>query len=143
LGMAPIQTPFTIVSSSINWSNPQGGFWDDPRNWDAGRVPGADDNVFIGLQGGVVTFRQGVTTVNSLTCFGGFTLKGGTLRVREAVAVSGAFTLTGGSLADGVVSAGTAITVQGGTLDGVTLNGNVSVTGNNTLSVQNGLVLNG
>src|SRR5262249_61618155 len=69
LGNSPLVTHFTKVDQvlPVRWINPNGGFWDDPNNWDTGAVPGPADDVAIDMPGNVsITYRSGNTTVRSL-----------------------------------------------------------------------------
>ncbi len=42
-----ISSRFELVPFSARFSNPNGGFWDDPNNWDGGRIPGPTDDVLL------------------------------------------------------------------------------------------------
>lgn len=66
LWLEPLEDRF--LPATITWINPAGGAWSDQANWDAGRVPTQDDDVIINLQGAVVTYDAGATTIRSLTC---------------------------------------------------------------------------
>jgi hypothetical protein len=92
---------------TIRWINPAGGFWDDPANWDAGRLPDQNDDVLIDVPGNVtITFRdpnagafppQPVFTaaIRSLVSNDAFSIVGGHLNVTETVQVNNDFTLGG------------------------------------------------
>ncbi|MFK7883461.1 MAG: hypothetical protein AB8F26_04670 [Phycisphaerales bacterium] len=43
----PIVTP--LAADEIRWINPAGGGWDDPANWDLGRIPGVLDTAIFDL----------------------------------------------------------------------------------------------
>src|SRR4029453_17692047 len=77
-----------------------------------------------------------------------FRLAGGTLQVSDTVQIDNIFVLSGGTLRGATVLSGAgaqAISVQGSapTLDGVTLNADLTVPTNSTLFIANGLTLNG
>src|SRR5262249_40458982 len=56
-----------VREPTIRWINPAGGFWDDPANWDAGRLPNENDDVRIDVPGDVtITFRDPDLTDTSL-----------------------------------------------------------------------------
>src|SRR5581483_2217553 len=73
-----------------------------------------------------------------------FTLSGGSLTVANTFQDTGTFTLAGGSLIGADVVGATTITATNGngTLDGVTLNANMNLSGGARATVANGMVLN-
>jgi RHS repeat-associated protein len=151
LGTQNYASHFTLGNVTATFINPAGGDWNNPSNWQNGRLPGPNDNVVIdtGNTSATVTFSSGSATVNSLTSLDPFTLSGGTLTVTGNVQVNNTFTLAGGTLAKATVLAGTGgqsltCTQSGGTLTGVTLNGALDVTASwSNLAVVDGLTLNG
>ena len=88
-------------------------------------------------------------TIHSLKSEAAIQITGGTFSVAATVTVDNTFTLAGGTLANATVLAGTAgqgltCTSSGGTLSGVTLDGNLDVTASNAaVGITNGLTLNG
>ena len=152
LGQANVVSDFTIVTATIQWINPAGGSWNDQNNWDLGRVPGTNDTVLIDVPGNAtITYGQGNTTIQGLLSEDAFTLAGGTLTVTGTVEVDNTFTIVGGTLADATVLAGTGDAGQSGTvigfsgtskLDGVILDGDVSLGPYSVIQVANGLTLN-
>ncbi len=130
--------------TTITWANAAGGSWHTPGNWDLNRVPAAGDDVVIpdltGAQ--TITFSTGSTSVTSVESAEEFTLSGGVLDVVGNVTATSGINLGGGTLKNARVTAGTSM-IAGGTLDGVTVDGDIQVRGNNTLTVRNGLTLNG
>ncbi|MCE9591901.1 MAG: Ig-like domain-containing protein [Planctomycetes bacterium] len=150
VGGAEFVSNFSVGQASIGWINTAGGFWDDPANWDAGRVPGANDDVIIDVPGDVaITFRQGDVTIAGLTSNNPFTITGGNLTVTGTVQVNNTFTLGGGTLHNTHILAGTGgqgVTIAGSnaTLDGVTSDANLNLTTASTaVTITNGLTLNG
>ncbi len=138
-----------LVLATVNWIGGSGD-WNGGTNWSNGTGPAAGDDAVIDVAGVVVTHSSGLHTVKSLTIDDSFTLSGGTLAIDGDLSVrnGNSFGLGNGTLARAKLSAGTTITQTGdGTLDGVTIasgstiqvaNGNSS-----TLSVKNGLTVNG
>ena len=123
---------------AANWTNTN-----DPTDH---HVPTASDDAQINTAGITVTHSAGTDSVNSISDTGNITLSGGTLNVATTMSGSGSFTLSGGTLQHADVLAGTSITgtTSGGGLDGVILDGNASISGQNSVvGVSNGLVLNG
>ena len=104
-----------MLPSTVTWINPAGGNWDTASNWSTGQLPGPNDDVTISLaaNGFTVTHAAGVTeSAHSLTSNANLTLTGGVLDLTSPSMVTGAFTLTGGTLqGDGT---GT-LTAQGST----------------------------
>src|SRR5262249_51052039 len=99
---------------------------------------------------------SGTTTVNSIDCREKFTLSGGILTVKDTVQnvpgtvqIDGLFTLSGGTLAQATVAAGTTLTAVAGDYTGAfegnltraTLNGALNVT--KASVVVSGLTVNG
>ncbi|PYI88539.1 MAG: hypothetical protein DME26_03490 [Verrucomicrobia bacterium] len=127
------------------------GDWNTPSNWNTGLLPGPNDDVLIDRPGIsiTVTHSSGSHVVSSLLSQGAFVLSGGSLTVTNTVQVNAAFTLSGGTLKGAMVLQGTnglgiKGTTVGGTLDAVTVNGDLDLTGNNvSVTVVNGLTLNG
>ncbi len=142
-----------IAPANVNWTAVGGGDWDTAANWTdnlgAHRVPGSGDDVTIGtLAGATITHTQNVTdTIHSLTSGTAITLSNGTLNVTTTLQSSATFTLAGGTLAAATVQSGTTLTEGSGTvstLNGVTLDGNLNLTGYNAgINVNAGLTLNG
>ena len=57
---------FTAVEGSIFWVNPTGGAWNDPANWDLGRVPNIIDDVVISVPGNVTVTNTHGGLANSI-----------------------------------------------------------------------------
>ena len=149
LGVTDIIRHFTIKQATAVWINPAGGNWDDPTNWDTGKVPGPTDDVLLDNSTGIITYRSGNTEIRSLSSNARLTITGGTLTIDETVQVNNTFTLAGGTLKDATVLKGTGgqgiiASSSGGTLDGVTANSDLDLTANSTgVTIVNGLTLNG
>jgi hypothetical protein len=131
-------TSFFFISdfaATIRWVNPAGGFWDDPANWEGGRLPGPHDDVFIDVPGDVaITHQTGNTTIRSLISNNPFTITGGTFTVTQTVQVNNIFTINGGTLKDATVLAGSGgqgiefTSNSNNRLTGVTVNGDLFLT---------------
>jgi hypothetical protein len=124
------------------------GDWNTPSNWSTGSLPGPADDAVIDTSAITVTHSSGSHTVKSLTTANGsFTLSGGTLDITGTLQGNSTFTLSGGTLSEAQVASGTTLrsSTAGGTLDKVTLNGNLDMTGasGTLLDISDGLTLNG
>src|SRR5207237_136104 len=117
-----VASTFTVSNATAEWTNPNGGLWDDPGNWETGVVPGATDDVLVNLSAGAtVTYRSGDMRVGSLHVTGGsLVLSGGSLTVTGDLTVDGSLSLQGGTLARAKVGGtGSASVTAGATLDAV------------------------
>ncbi|HMF38210.1 MAG TPA: hypothetical protein VKF17_16310, partial [Isosphaeraceae bacterium] len=125
--------PRTLLST-VYWSVNSSGDWDVPTNWSSGTLPGPGDDVVIDKPGVTVTYRIGSSTIHSLDDQDAFVLSGGTLTASTTLQVKGSFSLAGGTLSSADVLASTTIqaTTWGGTLDGVTLEGNLDLATNSS-----------
>ena len=164
-----------MLLDAVRWINPAGGDWSVAANWDAGRVPGAGDDAIVDLSGITVTHSRGTDAVQSLTiAHGTFTLSGGVLDLMNSTfhtnnrlnliggtlnhaMVNGRVTLLGGTIANSVITGSVIGTTDGGTLSGVTLNGDLDLTASaiwrcgqqscayaiGLMSITDGLTLNG
>ncbi len=136
------------MMAQVLWMQDADGFWDTPGNWSTGSVPGAADDVFIdrGAANPVITVRDGTQSVRSIQSAEALALTGGTLIVAQTLQWNDAFTLDGGTLQGGTLtaSADSKLIVSSGTLDGVTLNSDLDLSADSAAAtVVNGLVLNG
>ncbi|MFQ5702731.1 MAG: hypothetical protein ACE5HT_01780 [Gemmatimonadales bacterium] len=121
----------TAQAATVRWTNPAGGNWSNPANWDLGVVPGAGSTVIIDLTGTyTVTLDVPTVTLGGLT-LGGATgtqtlaLGGNALAVmgtssvgaNATVTVEGSLVLDGNSVIDGSISSvtGGALTFASGT----------------------------
>lgn len=91
-------------SRTVTWTNPAGGDWHTPSNWDLGVVPTTGDRVVIPDLGAAgpnltITYSTGATSVLSVVASENLTLSGGTLTVTETATLGDAVTLAGGQLA--------------------------------------------
>ena len=141
---------FEEVDSTVMWTNPAGGFWEDSANWSTGQLPRPADDVIIGVAGGVtITHRQtGTTRINSLRTANAFTLSGGILEVDKTIEidVEGRFQIDGGLLRGGTVIGLERLEItthDENRFDGVTLSGgDLALTNTRAdLRIVNGLTL--
>ncbi len=130
----------TIRATDYVWNNGTAN-WNSNTNWTPNGVPGSGDTARI--NSGTIT-ADTPQTVETLTCAGG-TVTGGAVITANVSVV-----LQGGTIKNSTVtvSGGTILLLTGssGTLDGVTVNGDLDVglTNNNAnLTILNGLTLNG
>ncbi len=146
-----ISVPFKVVEATAFWDAPQGGDWNTPSNWLSGEVPGPDDAVLAILdEGAEMTLRSGIANVEKLTVLGRLVLNGGTLEADYVDAREAEIVIERGTVRNAVIDGNEdiaiPITSTALTLDGVTLNSNAHIdasTGHRTVTVQNGLTLNG
>jgi hypothetical protein len=145
-----------IVMSSVVWTGASGD-WSAGASWTdssdgSHHVPGLTDDAVINTAV-TVTHSTNSDAVQSLTLgaasiASNLTLSGGTLTLSGTVQNQGigALTLANGTLAGATIALGTTVQLTAGanssTLSGVTLNSALSVPGNTTLNVTNGLALN-
>ena len=59
------------VAETLRWINAMGGSWNDPANWDGGRVPTVQDTVVIGIDGTFTVTLDTDATVASVDVGGG------------------------------------------------------------------------
>lgn len=167
LGASDIVRDFKVTDGStqptIRWTNAAGGFWDDPNNWDLGRVPNAEDDVRIDTPGGAtVTLRKldgngipNVVKIHSLVSNDPLAIAGGSFTATDSVRVNAAFTLGNPSTRSVPTFKGTILKGSGGqgltivgnaVLDGTTINADVSLPVDPyswTLTIGGGLTLSG
>jgi hypothetical protein len=134
------------------WINPAGGFWDEAANWQDGYLPGPNDIAVLNAGANTITFRTGTVTVLGIQNSSTLALTGGVLTVTDSVELGANLQMAGGTLRDAVVNAApgakiVTTSVASGTLDGVTINGDVVVgletTHGTTLNIKHGLTANG
>jgi hypothetical protein len=133
----------------VKWVGSSGD-WGDAAHWSGGAVPGANDDVVIDTSNSdiTVTVSTGNNQVDSVVCQETLQLNGGTLAPATFLQVWKNLMLNGGTIAGGAVvtTNGAALVVNTGTLDGVTINGDLDVgrtVNGGTLTMADGLVLNG
>ena len=139
----------TGVSASVFWVGADGD-WNSPANWSTGTLPGPTDDVLIDRPDLdlTVTISTGTNTIRSLTCAERLRMTGGSLAISQTSVITRNFILLAGTLSGGTntITSGARLIGGGGTLDGVTLDGEleVGVSGDGqSLVITNGLVLNG
>ncbi|WP_291983891.1 Ig-like domain-containing protein [Candidatus Accumulibacter sp. ACC005] len=142
-----IVSSFQVVEATIEWTNPAGGDWNDPSNWEGGRLPTATDVVLITADpNSTITLNNGSVHIETLTTFNPLVINGGTLRIGDTLLAHELITLAGGTITGGTISADAGaglevMTAGRGQLSGVTLKTDVTVNDRALLTVQNGLTL--
>ena len=137
--------------SAVSWDGGGDGTnWTDPLNWSNDALPGASDDVTISIAANpTIRLASGTQQIHSLVSDELISLVGGTLDVQTTATISASLSMAGGALRGGTLTetgAGQLLaTSSGGTLDGVTVNGNLDLSQQNNanLTVLNNLVLNG
>jgi hypothetical protein len=150
LGTSDLTSTLHVAPYTEVWLNPSGGDWNDPSNWDTGRVPTSGDDVLISVSGNpTITFSSGTTEIHSLLSLDPFQITGGTLTAGKSIEVDNTFVIAGGTLKNTLVtpgSGGQGITFsnRGATLDNVTSGANLDLSTNSGASVNvlNNLTLN-
>jgi hypothetical protein len=123
-----------ILPAGVTWINPAGGDWDTPANWDAGRIPGAADDVMIPQAEITVTHSSSAAdAVRSLTSEAALAITNGSLSLATPSTIDNTLALSGGTLAGaGRLTVNQQFTWTGGTLGGL-----------GTTEALGGLVING
>ncbi|HRF11814.1 MAG TPA: Ig-like domain-containing protein [Candidatus Accumulibacter phosphatis] len=139
---------FEIVPATIEWVNRSGGDWNNPANWDEGRLPTANDDVIVdALPGAVLSISSGNISVRNLLTNIPVQLSGGTITVSGEWEVQAPVTATGGTISNTKVVGSSAITVPSGrtlSLASVTLGTDITVQNGGRLYVTDGtLILDG
>ena len=156
IGLLAIMTwaaqPSPAQDITFNWNTDSSGYWHTAADWDLGSAPdGANHIVVIDRLAAnpTITFNStsGVRLVKSLTSDEKIILSGGTLELVDTGQFNNSFTIMGGTLEGGVITAGSGIDFNGSVnnrLDAVTLNGNLNLVGSSQYAkILNGLTLNG
>src|SRR6266853_2007849 len=134
----------SALAASVSWTGGgDGTSWSDANNWSGSVLPSSGDDVTIGVVTGnptiQITSAAGMIQINSLSSNEPINVSGGTLSVATSVQTSKTFSLSGGTIQGGAFPA---MQVTSGTLDAVTLNGDLTVQNNASFYVKNGLTLN-
>ena len=128
----------------VSWTGEGNGTsWTDPNNWSTNAVPDADSDVTINAGATTITISGGAQSIDSLTASRPISLSGGSLSVATTGILNATLAISGGSLIGGTWSGSSPIIAQYGTLNEVTVNENIQVPSPSSLTVLNGLVLNG
>ena len=132
--------------AAIEWKSGVSGNWDTATDWSGGVVPGAGDDVTIDAPGAFAVTISSADAAHSLTLDNATAtiVDTGTLSVGSTlVLTAGTFDLdSGGEIRGGTLSAsGGAFEFNGGTLDDVTFDGVLSVTGALGLQVMGNLTV--
>ena len=137
--------PRTLFQA-VSWANVNSGDWDVPGNWSNNAIPTAADDVTINMPGVTVTHSTGSDAANSVTSTDPILLTGGTLSIALNLQLANTFTLSGGLLDSATVTGtpneltGTAV---GGILSNVTFNVDMLIPDGASVTIENGLALNG
>ncbi len=130
--------------AAVAWSgNGDGTSWSDPLNWSGQAIPTAADDVTIDVATDpTIQIASGTYSVQSLTSNEALSITGGSLSVGTTAEVNAGLTQSGGSLIGGQWS-GSGIALSGSTtMNGVTLDTDVTVASAATLTVTGGMTLN-
>ncbi|MHC5029016.1 MAG: Ig-like domain-containing protein, partial [Planctomycetota bacterium] len=133
------------------WVATTNGSWHEPQNWSEGTLPGASDLVLIDVPGEEleIAVSEGGQICGQLLSREALTLTGGSLTVASTIQVDSTFSFNGGTLIGATVVPGKNGEMpqfsgsNANILNGVTLNGDVTLGGSQIMRVQNGLTLNG
>jgi len=139
------------IAAPVSWTgNGDGVNWSSAGNWSGSTLPQTGDDVTIGVVAGNPTIQfttaAGTVQINSLNTSEPMNFTGGILQIAAAFQTSKNITLSGGTIKGGAITATGTGTLSlpisaSGTLDGVTLNNDFTVSRNATLYVKNGLTL--
>jgi hypothetical protein len=137
--------------SAVTWTGDAGdGNWATPANWSGAAVPTATDDAIIPSGFPTITVSSGTQSVNSLNAASPLTIATGELDIGAGGAsLSADITLSGGTIRGGsmsfAVGAELVGTKFGGTLDAVTVTGNIDLsrTDETTIQVEDGLTIDG
>lgn len=137
------------VADAVFWVRTTDGLWSDPLNWSGGALPGPKDSVILDVPPYDVTITQetGTIQIKDLIANERLKLGGGILEVLGPIQINRDLTLDGGTIKGRAIAqnegARLIITADGGnTLDGVTLDSGLDLTGAR-VRFRNGVVLNG
>jgi methionine-rich copper-binding protein CopC len=115
-----VVSSFEISEATIKWTASGGGDWNDPANWDQGRVPDASDDVWLAPETGGTITLTGEVSVGTLAIWGEtiLSISFGTLHVAERIILAETSSITFG---DGGAIAGTTVdnpmTIEGGSIE--------------------------
>jgi hypothetical protein len=137
--------------TAVAWKSSVTGDWSGKTNWTGGKVPGAADDVTVGVAGTYTVTIDGDQSAHSPTInrASATVSDTGTLTLGTTLAVTaGTFALNSGTVEGGTLQVATAasfvVVGQGANvLDGVTLDGAVTVGYFGNLSIHDGITLAG
>jgi RHS repeat-associated protein len=131
---------------AVSWTGlGDGTNWHDSNNWSGLTIPVATDDVVIDVPSNpsiAFSSNTGTRSVRSLITRESIVFQGGALQVETSFDVDATVTLAGGTIRNATVNstpAGTLL-ITNGTLDGVTLNSDLTLSG--SLTVNNRLTVN-
>src|SRR5262249_45167720 len=90
-----------FTPASVQWTGAAGTTsWTDKNNWSTGAIPGASDDVTIGIPvSGPISITTGTQSVHSLTdTTASLSITGGSLELAAASTVSQGFSVANGTL---------------------------------------------
>ena len=142
---------FTVQGAAVHWDGGgDGTSWSDPLNWDTDFLPVEHDDVIINVADDptiTIDVSAGPVELRSIETHEQIILSGGSLSTTVAITlIDKDFTLAGGTLIGSHVTSngiGKLIISSSSTLDGVVLDADGTVQNGRTLTVLNGLELNG
>ncbi|HRF73519.1 MAG TPA: Ig-like domain-containing protein, partial [Accumulibacter sp.] len=143
-----IISAFEISEATVEWVAPAGGDWNNPDNWDLGRVPDAIDVVLInGAPGAPINLSGAPVRLQGLETFNPLNIST-TVVVDHVIAAHQSITLSGGTLSRATldIDVGKNILVTNdlnNRLVGVTVNGDLDISGSGAFLQVKDLVLNG
>ena len=149
LGATDQVSSFDVVATTATWTNAGGGFWDDPNNWQNGKLPSPADDVVIDVAGNnEIVHRSGNSKIVSLVSSSSIRITGGTLDVATTAEINHDLFIDGGRLNNATVlpsSGGQVVTFteNDGVLDGVTLDRDATLSEGAQVTVVNDLIVNG
>ena len=145
------ESPISEVALEVQWDGGgDGTSWSDQANWSNDTLPGSGDDVVINVLGTptvTIDASAGAVEVNSIDSYEALAITGGSLSVATTLSLADEdLSLSGGTIVGGVVESsgfGKLIVSLGSTLDGIVLDANAVLQNGQTLTVLNGLTLNG
>ena len=127
-----------VLLATVNWAVDDNGFWDVGSNWSTGFAPQPGDDVVLDRPAGdfTITHRSGTTNVSSITSEERLVASGGVLDVSGTIQISNDFVLSGATVKNASVLAGSGgegVIVTSSSenrLSGVTLEGDLDLSAN-------------
>jgi len=129
------------TTNFVYWTTPVSGSWTDATKWSTGRVPSANDNVFIGVPGNITVTHSSpsATTIKSLVCDEDFILSGNNSfsSIADSSEIAGNLTLSAGTLTgSGALAIFNEFRWTGGRLEG---NATIDIATSGTMFFSGGL----
>ena len=146
---------YSHLLAAVQWTGAGDGVsWSDPNNWSGGVLPGVNDAVTIAAAVGDpainINSTAGLVQLQSLNSSRPLTLSTGATLKASTIDISRNLTLAGGTIQGGTITTSggamvvvSATNIAGTFTNGVTLNGDATVSGQNAaLRVSGGMTLN-